>query len=177
MKKIPFSIIIVQDILTYFDIVSCPCVYIILKYYYFVLFCFDIIVLLGHLTHLSSHSAYERVFMALLTGKIFPCCVSRKSSRSENENTMMTNVATVASYIYRWGCVCWSQESPSSFTDNTVTGRYWRRVVTDTALILRGRVQAVLDDPGKSKQIPEALQGWGLSNGGKPKDPNRESSS
>ncbi|XP_010577038.1 PREDICTED: centrosomal protein of 112 kDa [Haliaeetus leucocephalus] len=28
----------------------------------------------------------------------------RKRPRSENENTMMTNVATVASYIYRWGC-------------------------------------------------------------------------
>lgn len=61
MKKIPFSIIIVQDILTYFDIVLCPCVYIILKYY-FVLFCFAIIVLLGHLTHLNSHSAYDSLY-------------------------------------------------------------------------------------------------------------------
>lgn len=43
MKKTPFSIIIiivVQDILTYFDIVPRPCVYIILKYYYFLIFLF-----------------------------------------------------------------------------------------------------------------------------------------
>lgn len=41
MKKTPFSIIIiiiVQDILTYFDILLSPCVYIILKYYYFLIF-------------------------------------------------------------------------------------------------------------------------------------------
>ena len=57
MKKIPFSIINVQDILTYFDIVLHPCVYIRLKYY-FALFCFAIIVPLGHLTHLNSHSGY-----------------------------------------------------------------------------------------------------------------------
>lgn len=79
MKKIPFSVIIVPDTLTYFDIVLCPCVYIILKYYYFVLFWFDIIVLLGHLTHLSSHSAHEgflwlcelgRCFYAVFQGKV-----------------------------------------------------------------------------------------------------------
>lgn len=95
MKKIPFSIIIVQNILTYFDIVLCPCVYIILKYYSFVLFCFDIIVLLGHLTHLRSHSAYESFAWLCEQGKRMLCF--KEKYRSENENTVMTNAAAVAS--------------------------------------------------------------------------------
>lgn len=93
---------------------------------------------------------------------IFTLCFKEKS-QGENESTMMRNAATVASSISYWGCIRCSWESPLSFTDNTVMGRYWKRVVTHTALIL---CESLVDDPGKSQQVPEGLQGWGLCSSG-----------
>lgn len=54
---------------------------------------------------------------------IFMLCFKEKS-QSENENTMVRNAATVASFICCWGCIHRSWEGPLSFADDTVMGCY-----------------------------------------------------